>query len=144
MACGETDISIRRVIFCARYLNFHKIKAFDELFKTSSSSKIICPCFFYLAQHKKITFTVSIHNLKIGNRHEPFVSGKIFKCYLFHVFSNILPPSLEQKTPSGYVPPVQFSSVTQLCPTLCDLMDCSMPGLPIHHQLLEFTQTHVH
>ena len=30
------------------------------------------------------------------------------------------------------------------CPTLCDLMDCSMPGLPVHHQLLEFTQTHVH
>ena len=39
---------------------------------------------------------------------------------------------------------VQFSSVTQSCPTLCDLMDCSTPGLPIHHQFLEFTQTHVH
>ena len=38
----------------------------------------------------------------------------------------------------------QFSSVTQSCPTLCDPMDCSMPGLPVHHQLLEFTQTHVH
>ena len=36
----------------------------------------------------------------------------------------------------------QFSSVTQLCPTLCDPMDCSMPGPPVHHQLLEFTQTH--
>ena len=34
---------------------------------------------------------------------------------------------------------VQFSSVTQLCPTLCDPMDCSMPGLPVHHQLPEFT-----
>ena len=39
---------------------------------------------------------------------------------------------------------VQFSSVTQSCPTLCYLMDCSMPGLFVHHQLLEFTQTHVH
>ena len=39
---------------------------------------------------------------------------------------------------------VQFSSVTQSCPTLCDSMDCSMPGLPVHHQLPEFTQTHVH
>ena len=39
---------------------------------------------------------------------------------------------------------VQFSSVTQLCPTLCDPMNCSTPGLPVHHQLLEFTQTHVH
>ena len=38
----------------------------------------------------------------------------------------------------------QFSSVTQLYPTLCDPMNCSTPGLPIHHQLLEFTQTYVH
>ena len=36
------------------------------------------------------------------------------------------------------------SSVTQSCPTLCDPMNCSMPGLPVHHQLPEFTQTHVH
>ena len=40
--------------------------------------------------------------------------------------------------------PAQFSSVTQLCPTLCDPTDCSTPGLPVHHRLPEFTQTHVH
>ena len=39
---------------------------------------------------------------------------------------------------------VQFSSIAQLCPTLRDLMNCSTPGLHVHHQLLEFTQTHVH
>ena len=39
---------------------------------------------------------------------------------------------------------VQFSSVAQSCPTLCDPMNCSTLGLPVHHQLLEFTQTHVH
>ena len=39
---------------------------------------------------------------------------------------------------------VQFSSVAQSCPTLCDPMNHSTPGLPVHHQLLEFTQTHVH
>ena len=39
---------------------------------------------------------------------------------------------------------IQFSSVTQSCLTLCDPMNCSTPGLPVHHQLLEFTQTHVH
>ena len=39
---------------------------------------------------------------------------------------------------------IQFSSVAQLCLTLCDPMHCSTPGLPIHHQLPEFTQTHVH
>ena len=39
---------------------------------------------------------------------------------------------------------VHFSSVAQSCPTLCDPMSRSTPGLPVHHQLLEFTQTHVH
>ena len=39
---------------------------------------------------------------------------------------------------------VQFSSVAQSCTTLCDPMNCSTPGLPVHHQLPEFTQTHVH
>ena len=39
---------------------------------------------------------------------------------------------------------VQLNSVTQLCLTVCDPMDCRMPGLPVHHQLPEFTQTHVH
>ena len=39
---------------------------------------------------------------------------------------------------------VQFSSVAQSCPTLCDPMECSTPGFPVHHQLVEFAQTHVH
>ena len=38
---------------------------------------------------------------------------------------------------------IQFSSVAQSCPTLCSPMNCSPPGLPVHHQLLEFTQTHI-
>ena len=42
----------------------------------------------------------------------------------------------------GGLPP--FSSVAQSCLTLCDPMDCSTPGFPVHHQLPEFTQTHVH
>ena len=39
---------------------------------------------------------------------------------------------------------VQFSSVAQLCPTLCNPMNHSTPGLPVHHQLPEFTQTYIH
>ena len=39
---------------------------------------------------------------------------------------------------------VQLSSVAQSCPTLCDPTDCSTPGFPVHHQLLELAQTHVH
>ena len=38
----------------------------------------------------------------------------------------------------------QFISVAQLCPTPCDPMDCSTPGLPVHHQLPELAQTHIH
>ena len=45
---------------------------------------------------------------------------------------------------SGPISSVQFSSVTQSCPTLCDPMNRSTPGLPVHHQLPESTQTHVH
>ena len=45
----------------------------------------------------------------------------------------------------GIKPPsVQFSSVAQSCPSLCDPMNHSTPGLPVHHQLPEFTQTHIH
>ena len=51
---------------------------------------------------------------------------------------NICPPFC------GFYMYVQFSSISQLCLTLCDPMDCSMPGFPVHHQLLELTQTHVH
>ena len=53
---------------------------------------------------------------------------------LFYLF----PPTLTFPTTT------QFSSVAQLCPTLCDPMNLSTPGLPVHHQLPEFTQTHVH
>ena len=52
--------------------------------------------------------------------------------------------SLPLPTASHPFQSVQFSSVTQSCPTLCNPMDCSTPGLPVHHQLPEFTQTHVH
>ena len=54
------------------------------------------------------------------------------------------PKSVEDDTGSVQFSSVQFSSVDQLCPTLCHSVNCSTPGLPVHHQLPEFTQTHVH
>ena len=45
---------------------------------------------------------------------------------------------------SACLPSVQFSSVAQSCLTLCDPMNCSTPGIPVHHQLPEFIQTHAH
>ena len=73
-----------------------------------------------------------------------------FRCFLtsFPFLVPFLPPgmpfssSLRWKILHSYQ--VQFSSVAQSCLTLCDPMNCSMPGLHVHHQLLEFTQTHVH
>ena len=59
-----------------------------------------------------------------------------------------IPKKVNAKECSNYstiaLTSVQFSSVAQSCPTLCDPMNHSMPGLPVHHQLPEFTQTHVH
>ena len=46
--------------------------------------------------------------------------------------------------PLSIIPNVQFSSVAQSCPTLCNSMDCSMPGFPVYHQLQELALTHVH
>ena len=47
-------------------------------------------------------------------------------------------------SPDGIRESDQIRSVTQSCPTFCNPMNRSTPGLPVHHQLLEFTQTHVH
>ena len=49
-----------------------------------------------------------------------------------------------QRSASYILMCVQFSSVAQSCPTLCSPMDCSKPGFPVHHELPEFTQTHLH
>ena len=46
--------------------------------------------------------------------------------------------------PNGYITLKSVSSVAQSCPTLFDSIDCSMPGFPVHHQLPELAQTHVH
>ena len=90
----------------------------------------------------------------------PYVNWASQECFLFYLRSSLLSsdlplvyfhglfPSLSfGHRHSGLLVPnnsVQFSSVTQSCATLCDPLNHSTPGLPVHHQLLEFTQTHVH
>ena len=59
----------------------------------------------------------------------------LISLFLFLMLSSRFPPSLLS---------AQFSSVIQSCPTLCDPMDCSMSGFPVHRQLLELAQIHVH
>ena len=72
------------------------------------------------------------------NEREDAMNLKIARYY----YENKL--SLENGARYISIASVQFSSVTQSCPTLCDPMNCSKPGLPVQHQLPEFTQTHVH
>ena len=79
--------------------------------------------------------------------------------YIHYVFEFLLPGStfkaiqllLYSRVSSVYVllqiwelGTVQFSSISQSCPTLCDPVNHSMPDLPVHHQLMDFTQTHIH
>ena len=93
----------------------------------------ICPEAFYLnllmqshpAPECFLPNSTSISILGLGglSRRRPCV------CHLWHL---------------QHLTSVQFSSVTQSCSTFCDPMNCSAPGLPVHHQLPESTQTHVH
>ena len=64
--------------------------------------------------------------------------SSFFKCWVLSQFHSPSPSS------RGSSVPVQFSSVAQSLPTLCDPMDCSTPGFPVHHQPPEFSQIHVH
>ena len=70
-----------------------------------------------------------------GKKGRPSVSYKDLMKVPYHTFTYI---SLARTFNFS------FGSVAQLCLTLCDPMDYSTPGLPVHHQLPEFTQTHVH
>ena len=104
----------------------------NEIFRTTQIDQLSKLCFWLTQWHMSWVTTHLILSLII--KHTLKIS--LFTSYngnLYYIFaSQISPPS------------VQFSSVTQSCPTLCNPMDCSMPGFPVHHQLPELTQTHVH
>ena len=78
----------------------------------------------------------------------PIYSYMCFYVFVYiYIFATVIgkdKPELAKKTAQflSTFKGFQFSSVTQSCPTLCDPMNCSTPGLPVHHQLPEFTQTH--
>ena len=77
------------------------------------------------------------------------IAEKLSPSWLFnlghcHLLSQIFQTAGFYPAIHSFISSVQFSSVAQSCPTLCDPMNCSTPGLPVHHHLLEFTQTHVH
>ena len=92
---------------------------------------------------------MNVHSSIIHNRQK---SGKNTNIHEFHneetdmayLHNGILSGNKEEQSTDTCDDIVQFSSVTLSCPTLCNPMDHSMPGFPVHHQLPEFTQTHVH
>ena len=88
--------------------------------------------FLYLGRRK------NLGSLKSFLWYAPQLSGASVLCFNILTFLRA-----HQGSGSSLMAP-QFSSVAQSCPTLCDPMDCSTPGLPVHHRLPEFTQTHVH
>ena len=83
-------------------------------------------------------FYLAFHNILLGNNDLCFPLPSNYLEVLSIFLRN---SSLPQRV---HMWSVQFISVAQLCPTLYNPMNCSTPGLPVHHQYLEFTQTHVH
>ena len=81
----------------------------------------------------------SSNSLISSNTHSIVKFPQLFKKFL--CITDLSQDSNKSHTSSLVV---QFSSVAQSCPILCNPMDCSTPGLPVHHQLPEFIQTHVH
>ena len=83
---------------------------------------------------------ISIDEGKAFNKiQHPFMIKNLQKMGIERTYLNIVKAIYDKPISS-----VQFSSVTQSCPTLCNPMNRSMPGLPVHHHIPEFTQTHVH
>ena len=99
--------------------------------KEESSRKI--PISALLTMPKPLTVWITTD-------HEKFLKRWEYQtCLLRNLYAG-----QEATVKTGHATSIRFSSVAQSCPTLCDPMSLSMPGLPVHHQLLEFTQTHVH
>ena len=96
----------------------HLIHFLEDIYSTN----ILMPE-IYIYTNKTVSSHIHLSNLSS-------ISYFLFVCHLLSTYLS-------------FVYSVQFSSVAQSCLTLCDSMHCSTPGLPVHHQFLEFTQTHV-
>ena len=126
-----------------------------EIFKKSRNDSVlegaggvcvhVCACVLNHFSHVRLFATVWIiacrASLSMGFSRQEYLSG--LPCSSAR---NLPKPGIKLLCLSflHWFSSVQFNSVAQSCQTLCDPMDCSMPGLPVHHQLPELAQTHVH
>ena len=102
-------------------------------------STISCSaCFSLLTGASLLTVCASVHFC--------YFESNLRRRTFFHLyrFLNSKQGFVHRKEHDPALPLLKFSSVAQSCRTLCDPKDCSMPHLPVHHQLPKFTQTHVH
>ena len=116
---GRSDFSLRRASLA---------------FSTISCSA----CFSLLTGASLLTVCASVHFC--------YFESNLRRRTFFHLyrFLNSKQGFVHRKEHDPALPLLKFSSVAQSCRTLCDPKDCSMPHLPVHHQLPKFTQTHVH
>ena len=105
------------------------------------------PCRYVLSMNAFVlqwqNLGVAMETVCLQRLNQYLLSGplqKMFECLWYNILLN----SMEQKVNPFLFYFFQFSSVAQSCPTLCNPMNRSTPGLPVYHQLPEFTQTHVH
>ena len=99
----------------------------DSMYGGAAVSSVLGGMFFKHLQERNLQRD---RNIRCSSKSVGFGVSSVSWCTLFNLSE-------------AQFPSVQFSSVAQSCPTLCDPMNRSTPGLPVHHQLLEFTQTHV-
>ena len=99
---------------------------------TVMSSSLVLTSFMYIFTYVSPNWYFRIFSIQSININ--VLRSNLFEHFLLDVFVIYW----------GIIDSVQFSSASQLCPTLCDPMNRSTPGLPVHHQLPELTQTHVH
>ena len=111
------------------------------LFTVLSSVAQLCPTLCNPMDCRTPGFPVHHQLLEFTQTHVHRASDAIQPS---HPLSSLSPPAFNLSQHQGLFQCIQFSSVAQSCPTLCDPMNRSTPGVPVHHQLLEFTQTHVH
>ena len=101
--------------------------------------------FFFSESYRYGNYRVGMIWVTITLKYLYIRSSQVTVSFLFYWIIVNLQPGISFNCKSdSYICIYQFSSVAQLCTTLCDPMNRSTPGLPVHHKLPEFTQTHVH
>ena len=123
------EIFLNSYAFLQRFYHLNSLGKYYFLEFYESHLEVVCHICCYMTIASSYMGVHDCHHRKI--------------CYTF--FLEIASASQCSNIASNIILPLfPFSSVVWSCPALCDPMNCSTPGIPIHHQLWEFTQTHVH